>query len=42
MKLYAGKWFVALRLRNDLCVGIGKPSDELRGQAVRERKHRGI
>lgn len=42
MKLYTGKWFVAVRFKNDLCVGFGRPSAELRSQAVRSRRHRGV
>ena len=42
MRLLIGKWYLALRFRNDLCVGFGQPDEELRGQVVRERNHRGI
>lgn len=42
MKLYVGKWFIAIRFRNDLCIGAGSPSEELRTEVVRERRHAGI
>lgn len=42
MKLLIGKWFVALRLRNDLCIGVGRPSAALRAEVVQSRPHRGI
>lgn len=36
-----GKWFVALRV-GDFYVGIGRPSNDLRSQVVRDRAHLGI
>lgn len=42
VKLYRGKWFIAIRFKNDLCVGVGKPSTELREEVVQDRPHRGI
>lgn len=42
MKLLVGKWFIALRFSNDLCLGAGRPSPELAAEVVRSRPHRGI
>jgi len=42
MKFYFGKWYVAVRFKNDLCVGLGKPSQELVDQADLSRKNRGV
>lgn len=39
MKLLVGKWYVALRLKNDKCVGVGCPSAELKAQADLSRPH---
>lgn len=41
-KIYIGKYFVAVRFKNDLCFGVGRPSPELRAEVVRSRPHRGI
>jgi hypothetical protein len=39
MKILVGKWYVALRLK-DLCVGIGRPSAELKAEADLGRPHK--
>lgn len=41
MKLYAGKWYVAIRL-GDLCIGLGSCPQGLSDQADRSRPHGGI
>lgn len=42
VKILIGKWHIAMRFKNDLCIGVGRPSQELRDQAVLDRPHRGI
>lgn len=41
IKILTGKYYVAIRI-GDFCMGIGRPSDELRRQAVRSRRHLGV
>lgn len=41
IKLLKGKGYIALRIGN-LCLGIGRPSDELREQADLSRANRGL
>lgn len=42
MKLYTGKWYFAVRFKNDLCVGIGRSPQWMREQAIRYRRHMGV
>jgi hypothetical protein len=42
MRLYAGRWYVALRLRNDLCVGVGRAPGWMRREALRDRPNLNI
>jgi hypothetical protein len=42
MKLYAGKWFVALRLKDDRTFGMGRPSQAFLANADPSRPSRGI
>jgi len=42
MKVYVGKWFVALRLKNDKCFGVGRPSAAFLENADLSRPSRGI
>lgn len=39
--ILTGKTYIAIRI-GDACFGIGRPSNELRRQAVRSRKHFGV
>lgn len=39
--ILTGKTYIAIRI-GDACFGIGRPSDQLRRQAVRSRRHFGI
>jgi hypothetical protein len=42
MRLYVGKWFVALRLKDDRCFGVGRPSRAFLENADLSRPHRGV
>jgi hypothetical protein len=42
MRFYAGRWYLALRLRNDLCLGVGRAPQWMRDEAVLDRPHCGI
>ena len=42
MKLYHGKWYFAVRFRNDLCVGLGRAPQWMKDEVVRERRHLGV
>ena len=42
MKVYKGKWYFAIRFKNDLCIGLGKAPQWMRDEAVRGRRHFGV
>lgn len=41
MKLYAGRWFLAVRV-GDACFGVGRAPAWMRAEADRERRNFGI
>ena len=43
MKFYVGKWYFLVRLlSNDLCFGVGRPSESLKDMADRSRMYRNV
>lgn len=47
MKIYKGKneqggRYFAIRFKNDLCIGVGRPPQWMRDEALRYRPHAGI
>jgi len=42
MKFLAGKWFVAVRFGNDLCVGVGNLPQSLIDEVQFDRPNKGV